>query len=354
MEVDHGPTLSGRRPHLGAGLGQNVSKNDIFPPRSVRLIGGRLISVAPGALIDERIRMIVERQRGRVARWQLLAAGIDPGAIVRRVRSGRLMRIHSGVYGVAHTEDIPLAAETAALLAGGNGAVLSHHSAAVLWGLRPGVARPVHVMIPGERHGAVPYGVKIHRSVKLTAADVRVHDGLPVTSPARTLLDVAATLPDRDVERLLDEALFARRIARRSEVVDVLKRAGHHPGRGRLARLIGTHAGSTDTESKPEEALYRLILAAGLPRPKLQVSILDYRLDFYWPELRLAVEVDAYGTHGSPARFEADRRRDARLLTEKGILVIRLTKAMIDERTWEALGLVARAIGQREAQLRMR
>jgi very-short-patch-repair endonuclease len=83
------------------------------------------------------------------------------------------------------------------------------------------------------------------------------------------------------------------------------------------------------------------------------VSILDYRLDFYWPELRLAVEVDAYGTHGSPARFESDRRRDARLLTERGIGVIRVTKLMIEERPLEALALVARAIGQREAELRI-
>jgi very-short-patch-repair endonuclease len=95
-----------------------------------------------------------------------------------------------------------------------------------------------------------------------------------------------------------------------------------------------------------------LIRAAGLPEPRLRVYVLDYRLDFLWPELRLAVEVDAYGTHGSRARFEADRRRDARLLTEKGIVVLRVTEATIEHRPFEALGLVARAVGQREAALR--
>ncbi len=182
-------------------------------------------------------------------------------------------------------------------------------------------------------------------------ADVRVHRGLPVTSPGRTLLDVAATLPDRDVERLLDEVMFARRIATRTEVAGVLKRAGKHPGRARLARVAGAHTQRTKTDSPPEETLLTLMRAAGLPEPRFQATVLDYRLDFYWPELRLAVEVDAYGTHGSVSQFEADRRRDARLLTEKGIVVIRLTRATIEQRPLEAVGLVARAIGQREAGL---
>jgi very-short-patch-repair endonuclease len=103
------------------------------------------------------------------------------------------------------------------------------------------------------------------------------------------------------------------------------------------------------TDSGPEERLLQLIRAAGLPEPRTQVPMLGYQLDFFWPQINLAVEVDAYGTHGSRARFEADRRRDARLLTERGIVVIRLTQAMIEQRPWEAVGLLARAIGQREA-----
>jgi very-short-patch-repair endonuclease len=78
--------------------------------------------------------------------------------------------------------------------------------------------------------------------------------------------------------------------------------------------------------------------------------MLGYRLDFFWPDLALAVEVDAYGTHGSRARFEADRRRDARLLTEKGIVVLRLTRARIEDRPFETISLLARTIGQREAR----
>jgi very-short-patch-repair endonuclease len=318
----------------------------------VTLIGARRERFAIGASIEDRIRAIAERQHARVARSQLLEGGISRSAIRRRVRSGRLEQIHRGVYGLPHTAEVPFAAEAAALLACGADAVLSHHSAATLWRLRPGVARPVHVTLPGDRGCPEPAGVAVHRCRTISAADVRVHEGLPVTSPARTILDVAATLPDRDVERLLDEGLFVLRILTAGAVADVLARAGSHPGRARLARVAGGHKRSTKTDSPPEERMLTLIRAAGLPDPLQRVQVLDYRLDFFWPELRLALEVDAYGTHGSRARFEADRRRDGRLLTEKGIVVLRVTEATIDHRPFEALGLVARAIGQREAARR--
>jgi very-short-patch-repair endonuclease len=263
-----------------------------------------------------------------------------------------LEREHHGVYRLPNTANLPLGAETAALLACGGDALLSHHTAATLWGLRPWIARPVHVTIPGARGCPQPTGVTVHRSRTLTRADIRIHEGLPVTSPARTRLDVAPTLTDRDVESLLDEGLFVLRILTRAQVSDVLARAGAHPGRARLARVAGERARSPKTDSPPEEALFALIRAAGLPAPELQFPILGYRLDFYWPKLRLAIEVDAYGTHGSRTRFEADRRRDARLLTEKGIVVVRITDLAIETRPLEVIALVARAIAQREAGLR--
>jgi very-short-patch-repair endonuclease len=95
-----------------------------------------------------------------------------------------------------------------------------------------------------------------------------------------------------------------------------------------------------------------MIEAAGLPEPRIQVPVLGYRLDLFWPGLNLAVEVDAYGTHGSRARFEADRRRDARLLTEKGIVVLRVTRLAVETRPLEVIATLARAIAQREAELR--
>ena len=204
--------------------------------------------------------------------------------------------------------------------------------------------------IPGDRGFPAPNGVKLHRSRTLAPQDIRLHQGLPVTSAARALLDVAARLPDRDVEVLLAEALFARRLLTREEIAGLLARAGQHPGRARLERVASAQLNDTRTDSPPEERLLELIRAGGLPEPRLRVHVLGYRLDFFWPELGLAVEVDAYGTHGSRARFESDRRRDARLLTEEGIYVLRLTRAAINERPFEAIALIARAIGQREAR----
>jgi very-short-patch-repair endonuclease len=329
-----------------------ASKIAASPHRTVTVIGGRRASVALDAPVDGRIEAIAELQRARVSRGQLLAVEVNASAIDRRLRNGRLEHVHLGVYGLPHTTELWLAAETSALLACGDRAMLSHHTAATLWHLRPGVARPVHVTIPGARGFPAPKDVKLHRSRTVDPADVRIHEGLPVTSPARTLLDVSATLPDRDVERVLDEGVFALRIVTLAEINLVLSRAGTHPGRARLARVASGHTGSTKTDSPPEERLLGLIRSAGLPGPQIQVYVLGYRLDFLWPELRLAIEVDAYGTHGSPARFETDRRRDARLLTEKGITVIRVTKAAVEQRPFEVIALVARAIGQREAERR--
>ena len=304
-----------------------------------------------GAPIDARISAIAARQSGRVARWQLLAAGIDPSAIGRRLSTGRLEQVHRGVYALPQTAGLPDAPETGALLACGVGAVLSHHSAATLWGLRPGTARPIHVTLACGRGCPRLPGVRVHRSLIPGDPDLRLHRGLPVTSPARTLLDVATDLTDRDIERLLDEGLFVRRIVEQAELEDVLARAGGHPGRARLARVLGGHAHSTRTDSPVEEQLLEMIRSACLPEPRLGVHVLGYRLDFLWPELRLAVEVDGYRTHGSPHRFEADRRRDARLLAERGIVVIRLTRQMIQSRPLETIAVVAQAVGRRQFEL---
>jgi very-short-patch-repair endonuclease len=324
------------------------------PPRSARLVDGGRILIDPGARTDARIAAIAARQRARVARTQLLDVGITSGAIQRRLTGGRLARVYAGVYSLPATQDVPLATETAALLACGEHAVLSGHSAATLWCLRPGVARPVHVTLLAGRGPMGLDGLVLHRSSTITAADVRLHQGLPVTSPARTLLDVAATLPDRDIERLLDEALFALRIVSRSELEDTLARAGNHPGRARLARVARGHTRSTKADSPPEEAMLTMIRAAGLPEPDMRVPMLDYRLDFYWPAQKLAVEVDAYGTHGGAHRFEDDRRRDARLLAERGVGVLRVTRLAIEQRRLEVVATLARAIATRETEIATR
>src|SRR5947209_1001388 len=169
------PPLSRQRPLAGGHRGEQVAKTTTSAPRTVRLVSGGRISGGSDASIDARIRAIAECQRARVSRTQLLALDVKPDAIVRRLRSGRLERVPHGVYALPHSASLPLAAEAAALLACGEEAVISHHSAATLWRLRPGLARPVHVTVAHHRGRPAPTGVTVHRSRTIAAADVRVH-----------------------------------------------------------------------------------------------------------------------------------------------------------------------------------
>jgi very-short-patch-repair endonuclease len=309
------------------------------------VLGACTVTVAVGTGRDEVIRRLCRAQRGRVARWQLLDAGLLPDTIDRCLRSGRLIREHEGVYALPLGEQIEWGADAAGILAAGPGARLSHHSAVVLWQLRVGIADPIHVTVPYGRRGTTSSDhLVVHRSRILAPQDLRIHRGLLVTSPARTLLDAAGTLPDRDVERLFDEARFVRRIVTPRQIADMLRRAGGHPGAPRLRRVAGTPTRSR-TESRPEERLLQMVLAAGLPPPQTQAHVLGYKLDLFWPQHHLAVEVDTYGTHGSPRRFAADRRRDARLLAERGIVVLRFTDTQIAGRPLEVIATLAGVLG---------
>jgi predicted transcriptional regulator of viral defense system len=153
--------------------------------------------------VDERIATIAGLQRGRISRRQLHAAGISDRAIHGRVAKDYLHRLHRSVFAVGHKAPMPLGPETAALLACGEQAVLSHHSAVRLWKLLPKGDGPVHVTIRG-RNGARPTGVQVHRTATLARAEVRIVERLPVTSPARTLLDCAETLGERELERAVE------------------------------------------------------------------------------------------------------------------------------------------------------
>jgi very-short-patch-repair endonuclease len=306
----------------------------------VRLVSGRRIGLTSGS-VDELASAIAGAQRGYVSHAQLLSAGADRRAIWRRVRNGRMIRRHAIVYAVGHAPKGELADETAALLACGPNAVLSHHSAATLWGVRPGAARPIHVTLPHAGRGKKLDGVIVHRSTTLAPPDVRIHKDLPVTSPARAMLDIAATLPDKDLGYVLDEA-FAKKLLTDRDLDDILRRAGRHPGSCALRRVIQTRAG-TLSESKAQRRLLELIRQADLPLPETECPILDYRADLMWRDLRLIVEVDGYQTHGTQGRFERDRRRDARLFAA-GFVVIRFTATQIEQEPFAVIARLAQAI----------
>ena len=308
------------------------------------------LAAADFGSIDARIRSLTARQAGCVARWQLIAAGIAARTIDGRLASGSLQRVHATVYGVPPMLDVPFNAEVGALLAVGGDARLSYHSACVHWKMRTGIARPVHLTVGFGRHGRRLSGVTVHRTRLTAAPEVTAHQGLPVTTAARTVLDVATHLPPKDTGYVIAEG-YARHVLTEAALHAELARCGAHPGRGNLEAALNLDLVAL-LRSDHERILYELIVEAGLPRPQTNVWVLDYELDMLWRDLGLVVEVDAYGTHGSRARFNADRRRDARLRTEAGLTTVRITKETIEHQPLVALATVAQAITQAQERLR--
>jgi very-short-patch-repair endonuclease len=298
---------------------------------------------------DQRIAAIASAQRGRLARWQLHAAGLSDSAIARRVASGRLHREHRGVYAVGHATTAPLADETSALLACGERTVLSHVTAAGLWIPHQlgNADRTVDVTACARQTGR-PSGVRVHRTRDLSRRDVRMLHGLPVTSPARTLLDVADVLTLRLLERALDEALD-RRLVRLSQVREVLGRAHGRRGAPVLAALLDRDHCQTITRSEWEERLLALVRQADLPTPELNARLHGYLVDAVWREHALVVEVDGWDYHSSRSAFERDRAKSAKL-TALGFHVIRVTACQLREEPFVVIGRIAQALGRAAAR----
>lgn len=285
------------------------------------------------------IARIAGRQRGVVSRAQLIAAGVSRHAIDRRLRSGSLHLLHRGVYAVGHTALHPHAPLVAALLAVGAGAAFSHLTAAVLWELLRPERGPVHLIRAGSRPTARP-GIALHRA-DLPATDRRRRDGLPVTSPQRTLLDLAATEPEL-LPRALNEALALRLL--RPGALSIPR---GHRGAEALRHALAPDEGFT--RSKAERALLALVLKAQLPRPQTNVWIGGHEVDAFWPAPHLLiVEVDGFATHGRRRTFEADRARDGAHLIA-GYRTLRITWRQLTDRPEAVAALLGAALATRAA-----
>jgi very-short-patch-repair endonuclease len=294
---------------------------------------------------DERIAGVARLQRGRIAFRQLRAIGVGPASVAWLVAKGHLFPSLRCVFVVGHTAPTVLGAETEALLSVRDGAALSHWSAAGLWGLWTPAPTVVDVTVDSSSAATNP-GVRVHRSRILESRDFRIKEALPVTSPARTLLDIAPTATDRQLEVAFDRGI-AERTLRLSSVRDVLDRAGGHHGRVRLAGLLEQELGaSTMTRSDSEERMLALMRQAGLPIPRVNASFGVWELDFYWPEAHFVVEVDSHAYHSSRYRFERDRRKD-NALRRADIEVMRIVRREITERSHGLVADVTRALTRR-------
>ena len=274
-------------------------------------IGGKSQTRSP----DATIAALAGRQHGVVSRRQLLELGVGRRAIERRIEGNRLHVVHVGVYAVGHRVLTPHGRWMAAVLGAGPDAVLSHRSAAALWGIRPTSAARVEVTTPRDLRRRTH--LHPHRAV-LPADEVTRKDGIPVTTPERTLLDLAAVTQRHELDRALDEA----EILRLPGPQHLLDRHPHHRGTTNLRALL-LHA-RRSTRSPLEAEFLEFVDDHGFERPETNTIIEGYEVDAVWREQRLIVELDGYATHGTRRAFERDRARD-RKLSAKGWRPIRLT-----------------------------
>lgn len=273
---------------------------------------------------DRRIALLAERQHGMVGRKQLLALGMGRRAIGGRVERGTLHEVQRGVYAVGHRVLTPNSRLSSALIAAGSGAVLSHRTAGRLWGLTAG-SGAIELTCP-TWHRTRRAGVLAHES-SLAADEVDEVDGFPVTSPFRTVIDLASVPGPRQLERVLNEV----EVLGLTDSVPMGVMVERHRGRrgiGKLRRLLAAHRPEGVTRNEFEERFVALLDRHDLPRGRINADLCVrdrfYEIDCLWERERLALELDGRAVHGTRAAFESDRERDRILVTE-GWRVARVT-----------------------------
>jgi predicted transcriptional regulator of viral defense system len=284
--------------------------------------------------VDWLISELAFTQHGVVALWQLIERGLSARAVRHRVEGGRMHRVHAGVYAIGHA---PLTRDgwyMAAVLACGQDSALSHRSAAHKRGLRDSARGQIDVISPRQA-GRGCKGIDAHTSATLLPLDVEVVDGIPCTTVARTLLDLAAVLPRRVVERAFDQAEVLQ-VLDAKQIEDVLERTRGHRGNATLRAVLDEHTpASTLTRSGLEERFLAICRRAGVPQPQVNAWIAlaptGFEADFLWRERALIAEIDSMGVHGTRHAFDHDRRRDQRL-TLAGYRVVRFPeRQLVDE-----------------------
>ena len=294
--------------------------------------------------LERQIAQIAGRQDNLITWEQLVRIGVGRRSVARRVENGRWQRIHKAVYLIGPAPPTLSARARAAAFTCGDGAAVSHRTAAVIWRLVPNSPEPeLHVTVAGRNPGVKP-GIHIHRVAELVPEEVTTNNGFPLTTAARTICDLAATDPLRDLESGLAEARI-HRLATDRQINAVIQRAPTRPGAPIIRKLLEAEDDTGYTRSKAERRLRDLIHAADLERPLFNEPLLGYVVDALWPKQRLIVEVDGYTYHSHRAAFERDRRRDQQLIAA-GYRVIRVTWIQLRDRPIETITAIVKALAQ--------
>jgi predicted transcriptional regulator of viral defense system len=286
---------------------------------------------------DRLIAALAERQHGIVTHAQLVALGLSGSAIGRRVDAGRLHRRYRGVYAVGYRGAGIEAAWWAAVLAYAPDGVLSFASAGAAFEITRSQA--LHVTVAGGGRKRRP-GITLHQRRSLPSDEITELDGLPITTPARTLLDLAASGANRTRLELAVDQAERRRLLDFADLRQLLARYPGRPGTCSLNAVLATYSDPLDVRSELEELVLELCDAHGLPRPSVNSVIEGYVRDFCWPSRRLVVEADSYAWHRSPAALSDDRERDVELTLAEW-RVLRFTYAQVTRRrAWVATAIL--------------
>jgi hypothetical protein len=273
---------------------------------------------------DQAVAALAAGRGGVVARAELLACGLSADGIARRIAAARLHVVHRNVYAVGHAGIGAAAHRWAAVLACGAGAALSHDSAAAVWDLRRAGGSRIDVTVPDRRRIRLD-GIVVHRPLVLPSDETTTCDGLPVTTAARTVLDLAATgLRGRPLEAALDRAEQLRVLDFR-EVELLLERHAGRPGVPELHATLARYVpGTVVTRSELEERFIALCDRHGLPQPAVNARVAGFEVDFLWARAGVVAEVDGYAYHRSPQAMSTDHERDVALVLS-GFRVLRFT-----------------------------
>ena len=296
---------------------------------------------------DARLAALAAEQDGVVHARQAGDCGLTFHGIHHRLRTGRLVEVHPLVFRVAGAPQTHRAALWAAVLAVEPDGVVSHRAAAWLWGLLPREDAIVEVSVPRSRGPRLP-GIVVHRSRDLVARHTTIREGIPVTNPLRTLVDLGAVCSRWIVEDALDRGLVDRRFT--VAAVEWMRHEVARPGRrgcGVLRAVLDDRAlGAAPPDGLLEPRMARLLRSYGLPPAVFQHPVPEARarLDFAYPELRLGIEVDGYEVHGTPRAMTADHERHNRLVAA-GWTVLRFTWEQVVRRPAEVAKAVRAALG---------
>jgi Protein of unknown function (DUF559) len=296
---------------------------------------------------DLAIAALADRQHGVVARRQLSAVGLGSGAIQHRLSTGRLHRVFPGAFAVGRTGLTGHGIWMAAVLSCRDEALLSHRSAAALWGFAAHAGSSIDVTVSGARRRGPP-GIRVHGGI-LDAEDRASFNGIPVTSVPRTLLELAAVVDSNRLERAVEEA-------ERIELFDLgalerlCERSARRRGSKRLRAVLEGIRPVPETRSELERRFIAVCRRADLPAPSINSWVEGYEVDALWEEGRLVVELDGYAFHRTRGSFERDRARDAALLLTRD-RVLRVTARRLADDPDSVVEMVRRLLASPSREL---